>query len=125
MNPLGAMGLTVDGGAALRRAVRLGESPTLAARVPAAVGKPLQYAIEALPTGSSRIITNATRSALHKALTIAASSLDTGRSAASERVHMAAVMAAGLIGGAFALPPPMIQLPTTPPAIPPSTLDIA
>ncbi|HEX9466496.1 MAG TPA: EcsC family protein [Alphaproteobacteria bacterium] len=125
MNPLGAMGLTVDDGAALRRAVRLLESPTLAARVTAAVGKPLQYAIEALPTGSSRIITNATRSALHKALTIAASSLDTGRSAASERVHMAAVMAAGLIGGAFGLPALMIELPTTTVVMLRSILDIA
>lgn len=125
MNPLGDMGLTIDDGAALHRAVDLLERPTLAARVTSAIGKPLKYAVEALPAGSSQVITNATRAALHKALVIAASSLDRQPAKASERTHMAAAMAAGLLGGAFGLPALLVELPTTTVMMLRSILDIA
>src|SRR5579885_464763 len=113
MNPLGEMGLAVDDSAALERAVHLLERPTLASRITSAIGKPLKYAVESLPPGSSQVITTATRSALHKALAIAASSLDRQPLRASERSHMAAAMAAGAIGGAFGLPALLVELPAT------------
>jgi hypothetical protein len=122
MNPLG---LAVDDSAALERAVHLLERPTLATRVTAAIGKPLKYAVEALPPGGSQAITMATRAALHKALAVAASSLDRQPSRASERAHMAAAMAAGVVGGAFGLPALMIELPATTVMMLRSILDIA
>jgi len=107
------MPLTFDDEDALHRAVDLLETPTLAARITAAVGKPLQFAADSLPAGSSQAITTATRSALHKALLIALSSMARQRARASEPLHMAVAVGAGLVGGAFGLPALAVELPLT------------
>ncbi len=119
------MALTPDDEQALHRAVDLLEIPSLAARITTAVGKPLQYAVDTLPPGSSQVITTATRTALHKALTVALSSIGNQQTKASEPLHMAVAVGAGLIGGAFGLPALAVELPLTTVVMLRSIADIA
>ena len=67
----GPTGLTPDDLEALRRAVELLENPSLAARLAAMAGRPIELLGNALPASASQAIAAATGKALEMALKVA------------------------------------------------------
>jgi EcsC protein family len=97
----------------LDTAVRLLEFPTFASRVAEAIGTPVRLALDRIPSGSSRLIVAATHAAVNRAFSVALSTMDAPRFRPSQRMHMLASVATGLVGGAFGLPALFIELPTS------------
>jgi hypothetical protein len=96
----------------LRYAKSLLENPSLAARITAVLGIPIEKAIELLPRKATTAITTAARASLNKALQVAVATMD-GRAQPRSRdiLHKLAVAATGAGGGAFGLPALTIELP--------------
>ncbi|HWV54380.1 MAG TPA: EcsC family protein [Pseudorhodoplanes sp.] len=103
--------LTPDDLDALRRAVHALEHPSLAARLTAMVGKPIELIGYALPAPASRAISTATSKALEMALKVAIKTMRRDPLAGSQLLHRALVSASGAAGGAFGLATLPIELP--------------
>jgi hypothetical protein len=111
---------------ALRDAVILLEHPGLAVQITNLIGKPIEYAVSALPDTVSRRIGDATRSALRSSLRVAVSTMDRERSAApSNTIHKILTTLTGAVGGAFGLPALAIELPVSTSIMLRSMADIA
>jgi hypothetical protein len=100
--------------AELRRARQLLERGSLAVRLAEVVGRPVEKGLALLPQGARERIQALTESALHRALRTALATLTfQARKPASERLHGAATMATGAVGGLFGLGGLAVELPLT------------
>lgn len=97
----------------LRRARRLLERTSLAARIANAVGMPVEKFLDLLPGGVSDVVLATTHRALTQALDISISSLGGRAPSRADARHKAAVALTGAIGGAFGLPALAVELPAS------------
>jgi hypothetical protein len=106
--------LTADEWEELAQAKKLLENPGLTARLANVIGRPMEQAMKALPSGWQRVVEKSAKAALDKALQVAISSLK-GKAGdpASERWHKVMVGASGGIGGVFGLASLPVELPVS------------
>src|SRR4051812_14011297 len=98
--------------AELRAAKQRLEHPSLAAKVSAVIGEPLEKAITLLPRPLVNAISGATHKSLTAALGVAISTLDRSqRAAPALSRHQLAVAATGAAAGALGLPAIALELP--------------
>jgi len=98
----------------LRRAKALLENPSLAARVTDIIGKPLEKAMNLLPSRAADSVHLAVNKALRRALDVALSTSGSGPTAMSrDRWHKLAGATSGAVGGFFGLPGLTVELPVT------------
>ena len=110
----------------LRKAKELLEHPGLAAKITAAIGKPIKKGIELLPAHWSEVVNDATKRALETALDAALMTFGKiGQSQSSDIWHMIAASVSGAGGGAFGLPALVIELPVSTTIMLRSIADIA
>jgi hypothetical protein len=113
----------------LRKAKRLLEEPSLAARITNAVGAPIEKGFKLLPDKWNETLNKAVEISLAKALSVAVRSL--GKRSpepprlSRERFHRFAVIASGAGGGAFGLAGLVVELPVSTTLILRSIADIA
>src|ERR1051325_1775882 len=103
--------LSADDEAALREAVLVLERPSLAARLAALVGRPVEFFGRLLPTAVSEMASRAAQVALRASLRVA---LDPRLPAGGDRAgrwHKALAAASGAVGGTFGLPALAVELP--------------
>src|SRR3979411_799936 len=105
--------MTLEDREALRKAVRLLEHPSLAARVTNLVGKPVELIGYALPSFASKAIASATSKGLEAALKVALHTLPRSPHTGSELFHRALAMASGAAGGTFGLAALPVELPVS------------
>jgi hypothetical protein len=111
---------------ALRDAVNVLENPGLAVQITNLIGKPIEYAVNALPDSVSRRIGDATRSALQSSLRVAVSTMNSEPGVTpSNTMHKILTTLGGAVGGAFGLPALAIELPVSTSIILRSMADIA
>jgi hypothetical protein len=111
---------------ALRWAFEHLEHPSLAARLTALVGTPLEEGLKLLPQAWYDRIREAAESSIERILGIAIGTLPRARSGrASDDMHKIMGMSAGAVGGFFGLPGVLIELPVTTGIIMRSIADIA
>ena len=111
---------------ALTDAVHVLEHPGLAVQITNLIGKPIEYAVSALPDTVTRRIGDATRSALRSSLRVAVSTMDSERGATpSNTIHKILTTLSGAVGGAFGLPALAIELPVSTSIMLRSMADIA
>ena len=112
--------------AELKRAKALLENPSLAARVSAMLGAPLDKGVKMLPARFQKIVHEATEAAMMKALDVAVKlhGLD-GKTASKDRMHKFAAAASGAMGGAFGLAALAVELPISTTIMLRSIADIA
>ncbi len=99
--------------AELRRARRLLENDTFAARVSNAVGRPFESALAAAPKVVSASALAAANRALQAALDVAIRSLGVSQAPRANIAHRVLVGTTGAIGGAFGLPAVVVELPAS------------
>lgn len=112
----------------LARAKALLESPSLAIQLANAIGSPVEYLIaNKLPRAATGLVDRAARRAVEAGYNAAAYTLGGARTgtAARERLHKAAVMGSGAVGGFFGLPGLLLELPVTTATILRSIAEIA
>lgn len=98
----------------LGRAKRTLEAPGLGVKLANLLGKPVNVAMESLPTKWRDGIGAVSRSALATATDLAFRSVEAGPSRfRGERLHRAAVTLTGAAGGAFGLPALSLELPVS------------
>jgi hypothetical protein len=107
------VGMTPEESAALRRAVRSLEHPSLAARLTNMVGKPIELIGDALPASATHAIATATSKGLEVALKVAMRTMQHTPRAGSQLLHKALATASGAAGGAFGLATLPIELPVS------------
>lgn len=95
--------LPLDDMAALRNAVRTLERTTLADRMAALAGRPLDILGSALPAAVTDAVAGATESALKAALKLALTSLPKASASPGRRMHQVLAATSGAAGGAFGL----------------------
>lgn len=122
---LNSVGMTPEDLAALRRAVRSLEHPSLAARLTNMVGKPIELIGDALPASAARAITTATSKGLEVALKVAMRTMQRTPHAGSQLLHKALATASGAAGGAFGLATLPMELPVSTIIVLRSIADIA
>ena len=112
--------------AELKRAKALLENPSLAARVSAMLGAPIDKGVKMLPARFQKIVHEAAETAMMKALDVAVKShgLD-GKTASKDRMHKFAAAASGAMGGAFGLAALAVELPISTTIMLRSIADIA
>ena len=110
----------------LKQAVRKLEKPGLTMQIVEKIGKPIEYALEKLPTKATQQIEKATGLALDKALDVALQTMKapTGTQA-SNMQHKAAAVVSGGVGGAFGIGALAVELPISTGIILRSVADIA
>ena len=99
----------------LKAAKALLENPGLAARISGMLGAPIERGFQALPVKWSAAVQNAVEISLNRALNIAVASLGSkpkGKMRRS-RLHRAAVIGTGGLGGAFGLAALPVELPVS------------
>jgi hypothetical protein len=99
--------------AALERAVRSLEHPSLAARLTNLAGKPVELIGLTLPASASQAIASATSKALEVALQAALRTMPQKPRAGSRLLHKALATASGAAGGAFGLLALPVELPVS------------
>jgi hypothetical protein len=110
----GPTGLTLDDLEALQKAVELLENPSLAARLAAMAGKPIELLGNALPGSASQAIAAATAKALEMALKVALRTIrPTPRATSQLLLHKVLATASGAAGGAFGLASLPLELPVS------------
>jgi hypothetical protein len=98
---------------ALAAAVRRLESPSLAGRLAALVGKPVGLVQRALPAAASTAVANLATHALDRALDVALFSLQNRSITGGRKLHSGLACASGAIGGAFGLAALAVELPVS------------
>ena len=110
----------------LRRAKKILDNPSLAAKLSALAGAPVEKGMKLLPARWQKGVHAATEKALMKALDIAVRTLgNKGGSASSDNFHKMAVATSGAIGGAFGIVALSVELPVSTGLILRSIADIA
>ncbi len=116
----------------LGEAMRMLERPGVGARIANAVGSPIEKLIALLPARASAPISAAARKAIHGALRLSLTTLDSTAPrggveppAASNWLHMAASAVSGAAGGAFGLAALTIELPVSTTIMMRSIADVA
>ena len=110
----------------LHEAKRLLESTSLAQKLTAAIGRPIEAGFERLPPEYADIINQLSRDTLEKGLQVAVKTLDTTSIVdPSNAMHKLMVMGTGSIGGAFGLKALAIELPLSTAIMLRSIADIA
>jgi hypothetical protein len=90
------------------------EHPSLAARLTAVVGTPIEAGVRLLPRQVHRRTMRVAESCIHRLLDTAVSTLPSeGRRTANEDLHKYIGIGAGAIGGFFGLPGVLLELPFT------------
>ncbi|MBJ7311149.1 EcsC family protein [Rugamonas sp. CCM 8940] len=98
--------------AALRRAVRLLNTPSLTVKLAELVGAPLEWGLAKLSATLRGKINQGVNSALHKAADAALWSMaDRPHAAASPRLHKLGAAASGALGGFFGFSALLVELP--------------
>ena len=99
---------------ALRMAREKLEHPSLAARLTAVVGTPIEEGMKLLPRGWYQRIHGVAEQTFRRILDSAVATLDTGRKGASRNdLHKILGMGTGAVGGFFGLPGVLLELPLT------------
>jgi hypothetical protein len=98
---------------ALAAAVRRLESPGLARRLAALVGKPVGFVQRALPAAASTAVAKVAKQALERALDVALYSLRNRRFTGGRKLHSGLACTSGAIGGAFGLAALAVELPVS------------
>jgi hypothetical protein len=96
---------------AIRTAVGLLENASLAARLTAIVGKPIELIGSALPEGAANAIAAATTKGLNTALKVALRTMENRPEAASRLLHKALATASGALGGSLGLVTAPLEIP--------------
>ncbi|HYX26357.1 MAG TPA: EcsC family protein [Thermoanaerobaculia bacterium] len=112
----------------LQQARDLLENPGLAARMLAALGRPVELSLVRMPAGLQRRVHAVVQSSTEKALNVAIRSLRTDKppgSKAHDRRHKIFTAASGAVGGAFGLAGLAVELPISTTAMLRSIADIA
>lgn len=118
--------LPPDDQAELERARALLESPGLAVQLANVIGTPIESLMRGLPGPASRLVDKAARKAVEVAFDAARRTLrDENAAAPSLRLHQAAVVGSGAVGGFFGLPGLLVELPVTTTTMLRSIADIA
>ncbi len=106
------MEFTPEDLADLARAVKLLESPGMAARVTSLLGRPVERTVDLLPGPATRLVHAAARGAIARAVSVAALTLGKkpGKPS-SDRLHLAGAGLAGGLGGFFGLAGLAVELP--------------
>src|SRR6476620_7400698 len=111
---------------ALKGAVYVLEQPGLAVQITNLIGKPIEFAVHALPDTVARRIGDATRSALRSSLRVVVSTMNSERGITpSNTIHKILTTLTGAVGGAFGLPALAIELPVSTSIMLRSMADIA
>ena len=105
--------LAAEDRAALVEAVRVLEHPSLAARLSAFAGRPLDLLGRVLPGPVQEAVTRAVEAALKASLRLALGSLRRSRPDRTGRVHKALAAGSGALGGAFGLMSLPLELPVS------------
>lgn len=121
----GHLPLPDDDRAALEKAFRALEQPSLATKVAGTVGRQLGSLVRFLPPGASTLIDKAATAAIKQALTVAVRSLDETPPRDSRWMHRALAVASGAAGGLFGLGSVAVELPVSTLIILRSIADIA
>jgi EcsC protein family len=123
---LSASGLSKADLADLKRAKKLLENPSFAARASAMLGSPIERGMTMLPARFKKVVNDASESAMMKALDVAVRSLgDGGKAPAKSRLHKLAAATSGAVGGAFGLLALSVELPVSTTIMLRSIADIA
>ncbi|MBI2522613.1 MAG: EcsC family protein [Bdellovibrio sp.] len=110
----------------LEIAVKLLESPGIAAKITSVIGTPLEKGYELLPHGWQTVIHNMTLASLNSTLKLAILTMrESEIKTAQNGLHKFAVGLTGAIGGFFGLPALAIELPTSTTIMLRSIMDIA
>lgn len=110
----------------LHQAVALLEAPSLTMRIAGVVGKPIEWAIDALPKWGAEKIQRAVLGALSKSVSAALWTMDTAKGeAASNKTHLGLAAASGAVGGFFGLTGTLLELPVSTTIMMRSVADIA
>ena len=110
----------------LMRAKNLLEHPSLASRVSAILGSPIERGISMLPDRFQKTVHQASEAALMKALDVAVGSLnETAIKPSKNRLHKLAAATSGAIGGVFGLAALAFELPVSTTIMLRSIADIA
>jgi hypothetical protein len=121
-----AMTLEANDLDSLRDAVNVLENPGLAVQITNLIGRPIEYAVHALPDSVSRRIEDATRAALRSSLRVVVSTMDNEHGVTSSNtMHKILATLSGAVGGAFGLPALAIELPVSTSIMLRSMADIA
>jgi EcsC protein family len=105
--------ITPEDWAALQKAVKSLEHPSLAARLTNLVGKPVELIGYALPAFASKAIASATSKGLEAALKVALRTLPKVTRTGSQFFHRALATASGAAGGTFGLAALPVELPVS------------
>jgi hypothetical protein len=97
----------------LEQAVRRLEYTSLAMRIAAAIGKPIEYGIKRLPDGGRAVIQKAARTAIEKCLDMAVKTLGREGTPASGAFHKWATGVSGAVGGFFGFAALAVELPVS------------
>jgi hypothetical protein len=112
----------------LREARTRLENPGLAARLIDAVGRPIELALDRLPSGLQERVNSAAQSSIERALKVAIGTLRTRKplgTPSSNRAHKVFTTAIGAAGGFFGLAGLAVELPVSTTAMLRSVADIA
>ncbi len=97
---------------ALADAVRRLECPSAAIKLANTIGTPIEKAVAMLPARSKELIQAAARNAIEKCLHLALRTIDAHpRKRSSDRLHKAATLVSGAIGGSFGIAALAAELP--------------
>ncbi len=97
----------------LEQAVRRLEYTSLAMRIAAAIGKPIEYGIRQLPDGGRAVIQKAARTAIEKCFDMAVKTLGRDATPASGAFHKWATGVSGAVGGFFGFAALAVELPVS------------
>ena len=118
--------LSLEERAQLAKAKFLLENPSLAAKITAAIGIPIEKGFGQLPAGWRTSIQEATNKALMSALSVAVGTMGNKKGdQSSPKLHKGLVALSGAVGGAFGLPALAIELPVSAAIMLRSIADIA
>src|SRR5947209_4687134 len=113
MFSISSMSLKPEDERDLEQAVRRLEYTSLAMRIAAAIGKPIEYGIKQLPDGGRAMIQKAARTAIEKCLDMAVKTLRAQQTPASGAFHKWATGVSGAVGGFFGLAALAVELPVS------------
>jgi hypothetical protein len=108
-----ALSLTPEDRDELRVARLRLEQPSVAARLAALLGMPIEHALHLLPAGWDERLRVVLHGSVARSLQLALGSLNVGSLPAGRRIHMVLGAASGAVAGAFGIPALLLELPVS------------